>query len=201
MALIRNNLASRPFYNERLVSLGLILGLVIVLALTAFNLTQILSLTAERSVFKAEQEKDDREAAAINAGADAVRRSVDQVKLSKLVRETREANELIDQRTFSWTVFFNHIEQTMPIDARLMSVEPRVERGEFLIGITVNGRTLENIEDFTDHLLATGVFYDVALTRIQGNEDSTTTATLLSKYYLAPTPPKTTGRTTGPRGR
>ena len=36
----------------------------------------------------------------------------------------REANRLIDQRTFSWTEFFNHIEETLPPDVMLTSVRP-----------------------------------------------------------------------------
>ena len=195
MTLIRSNLASRPFYNERLVTLGLILGLVVVLGLTAFNVTEIMSLSAERAVFTTVQDKDDREAEKVSAGADAVRRSVDQVKLTGLARQTREANDLIDQRTFSWTLFFGHIEQTMPIDARLTAVSPRVDQGEFQISMTVNARRDDDLADFIDHLLATGVFYDVAGTTMQIQDDGTLMFTILAHYYLAPTPPKAAART------
>ena len=195
MTLIRSNLASRPFYNERLVTLAVILGLVLVVGLSAFNVSQVMSLSAERGVFKAAQDKDDREAATVSAAADAMRRSVDQAKLVSLARQTHEANELIDQRTFSWTVFFGHVEQTMPIDARLMEVSPRVDRGEFMISMRVNARRFDDLEDFIDHLNATGVFYDVSHTTQTTNDDGTITGTILARYYLAPTPPKTGART------
>jgi hypothetical protein len=188
MAMLRGNLATRPFYNERLVSLGIILGIVAVLALTAFNVSEIRSLTERRGAFKAEQDKDDGEAATIVTATQAVQRSVDQVRLAALARQTREANDLIDQRTFSWTLFLGHVEQTLPMDARLLSVSPRVERGVFQVTMGVNARRFDDVEDFIDQLLATGVFYDIIPDRNQKNDDGTFTSQIVTRYYLAPKP-------------
>jgi len=190
--MLRGNLATRPFYNERLVFLGMMLGLIAVLSLTAFNATQILSLSSQRAAFKADQGRDDTEAAVVNAATQGVQKSVDQVRLTALARQTREANELIDQRTFSWTVFFDHIEKTLPINARLISVAPRVNRGEFEITMAVNARGAEELEDFIDQLLATGVFYDTSAVVTNYNDDSTFTSQILTRYYLAPTLAKAT---------
>jgi hypothetical protein len=198
--MLRSNLATRPFYNERLVSLAIILALVAVVALTAFNVSQIMSLSQERSVFKAAQEKDDREAAVVSAGAQAVQKSVDAVRLVGLARQTREANDLIDQRTFSWTQFFGHVEQTMPLDARLIAVAPKVDRGEFLITMIVNGKSDTDLQDFIDQLLGTGAFYDVSASALQANDDNTVNGTILAHYYLAPKTLKT-GTPVGGRGR
>lgn len=199
MAMLRGNLATRPFYNERLVWLGILLVLVGVLALTAFNASQIMSLSTRRAAFKAEQSRDDGAAATTNAATVAAQRSVDQVRLAALARQTREANELIDQRTFSWTVFLGHVEQTLPIDARLLSVSPRVNRGDFEVTMTVNARRFDDVEDFIDQLLATGVFYDIIPATSQKNDDGTFTSHIVTRYYLAPAIAKTT-RPTG-RGR
>jgi hypothetical protein len=197
--MLRGNLATRPFYNERLVTLGIVLGAVLVLALTAFNVTQILSLSRERAAFKADQARDDGEAATVNQGTLSVQRSVDQVRLATLARQTREANDLIDQRTFSWTLFLGHIEETLPRDARLISVAPQVNRGEFEITMQVNAKRFEDLEDFVDKLLATNVFYDTIAGATVQNDDTTFTGRISTRYYLAPRPSKTT-RTTG-RGR
>jgi hypothetical protein len=199
MAMLRGNLASRPFYNERLVTLAIVLGVVAVLALTAFNASQILALSRQRAAFKADQARDDGEAATVNQATLSVQKSVDQVRLAALARQTREANDLIDERTFSWTIFLDHIEKTLPIDARLMSVAPRVNRGEFEIGMSVNARKFEDLEDFVDKLLATGVFYDTIAGTTNQNDDGTFTGGIMTRYYLAPRPTKAT-RSTG-RGR
>jgi hypothetical protein len=200
MAMLRSNLATRPFYNERLVSLAIVLGIVAVVALTAFNVSQIMSLSKERAVFKAAQEKDDKDAAVVSAGAQAVQRSVDAVRLVALGRQTREANELIDQRTFSWTQFFGHVEQTLPLDARLIAVAPRVARGEFLITMIVNGKAEGDLEDFIEQLLGTGAFYDVSATALNMNDDNTVNGTIVAHYYLAPKALKTAAPAAG-KGR
>lgn len=197
--MLRGNLATRPFYNERLVTLAIVLGAVAVVALTAFNASQVLSLSGQRAAFKAEQSRDDAEAATVNQGTLAVQKSVDQTRLVALSRQTREANDLIDERTFSWTIFLDHIEKTLPRDARLLSVAPRVNRGEFEIGMSVNAKGYDDLEEFVDKLLAAGVFYDTIAGTTNQNDDGTFTGAIMTRYYLAPKPSKTT-RSSG-RGR
>ena len=197
--MLRGNLATRPFYNERLVTLAIVLGAVAVVALTAFNASQVLSLSGQRAVFKADQSRDDAEAATVNQGTLAVQKSVDQTRLVALSRQTREANDLIDERTFSWTTFLNNIEKTLPRDARLLSVAPRVNRGEFEIGMAVNAKRYDDLEEFVDKLLSTGEFYDTIAGTTNQNDDNTFTGAIMTRYYLAPKPSKTT-RSSG-RGR
>jgi hypothetical protein len=198
--MLRGNLATRPFYNERLVTLGIVLGVVAVVALSAFNVSQILSLSQQRAAFKAAQSTDDGEAATVSQGTLSVQKSVDQVRLAALARQTREANDLIDERTFSWTIFLDHIEKTLPRDARLLSVAPRVNRGEFEIGMAVNAKRYDDLEEFVDKLLATGVFYDTIAGTTNQNDDNTFTGAIMTRYYLAPKPSKTTRSSSG-RGR
>ena len=201
MAMLRSNLATRPFYNERLVTLGIIVGVVAVLALTAFNASQILSLSQQRAAFKSDQARDDGEAATVNQGTLAVQKSVDQVRLIALARQTREANDLIDERTFSWTVFLDTVEKTLPLDARLMSVAPRVNRGEFEITMGVNAKGYQDLEDFVDKLLATGVFYDTIAGSTNQNDDGTVSARIMTRYFLAPKPSKMKRTSSAGRGR
>ncbi len=122
---------------------------------------------------------------------------MDQSKLRYLAAATREANTLIDQRTFSWTSFFGLVEKTLPLDARLLSVSPRVEKGEFQIAMVVVGKRPSAIKEFLDNLMATGVFYDVATDSRARNDDGTHTATVSGTYFLASTAP---GSKTAPPG-
>ena len=41
--------------------------------------------------------------------------------------EARQANELIDRRTFSWTDLFNQFETTFPDDVRITAVRPTLD--------------------------------------------------------------------------
>jgi hypothetical protein len=102
--------------------------------------------------------------------------------------ETQEANALIDQRLFSWTVFFGLVEKTLPLDVRLIAVAPKVERGELRIAMTVNAKRRDDIATFLDALQNTGSFYDMNAEGQQQNDASTYDATL-SGGYLAPALP------------
>jgi hypothetical protein len=183
--MLKSNLSTRPFYNDRLVSLAILAGLVAGLALTAFNVTQIRSLTEERSVYTQQIDRDRAEAARIRTAADAVQGSVDQQQLRMLAGSTREANGLIDQRTFSWTGFFETVEQTLPLDARLIAVAPRVERGNILIAVVVVAKSVGDLQAFTEALQNTGEFYDVLVAADQLNDDGTHTATIQTGYLPA----------------
>jgi hypothetical protein len=198
--MLKSNLSTRPFYNDRLVSLAILAGLVAGLALTAFNVTQILSLTEERSVYTQQIERDRAEAARIRTAADAVQGSVDQQQLRMLVGSTREANGLIDQRTFSWTGFFETVEQTLPLDARLIAVAPRVERGNILIAVVVVAKSVGDLQAFTEALQNTGEFYDVLVAADQLNDDGTHTATIQTGYLPARAMASPSARSAG-RGR
>ncbi len=123
---------------------------------------------------KARIERDTAQAQQIERGAVALQRSVDRATLIQLAGSTQEANTLIDQRTFSWTVFFGLIEKTLPIDLRLVSVAPRVERGNIKVTMSVVGRRLEDVDAFVDALQDTGSFYDLNPKAKERNEDDNT---------------------------
>ena len=194
--MLKGNLSTRPFYNEKLVSLAVGLVLLIAIGLTIFNTYELISLMGERRVLNAHIARDRGEATRITGQADALRRTVDQPRLQLLASSTREANGLIDQRTFSWTEFFGLIEKALPRDVRLIGVSPRVEKGEFKIGMRVETRTPDNLKEFTDALAATGAFYDVVLSETQRNDTDTDTLTLVAGY-LPPAGPGP-GRKGGP---
>jgi hypothetical protein len=194
--MLKGNLSTRPFYNEKLVSLAVGLVLLVAIGLTIFNTYELISLVRERRVLNAHIARDRGEAARITGQADALRRTVDQSRLQLLASSTREANGLIDQRTFSWTEFFGLIEKALPRDVRLIGVSPRVDKGEFKIGMRVSTRTADNLKEFTDALAATGSFYDVVLSETQRNDDDTDTLTLVAGY-LPPAGPGL-GRKGGP---
>jgi hypothetical protein len=190
--VLRGNLSTRPFYNERLVSLSLGLVAVVVLALTAFNVSQLVSLSGERSDLRARIARDDSEATRVNAEAAALQRTVSGGTLRILSGSTREANALIDERTFSWTGFFGLIEKTLPVDVRLVAVTPHADKGELRIEMLVVSRGRGDLDTFIDALLETGAFYDVIPKSEQINDDGTR-GVALEAGYLPPPAPKASG--------
>ena len=197
--MLKGNLSTRPFYNDRLVNGLLLVAALAGLLMAAYSTTRILDLGGERAKRVAAQNTAKSEAARIRTEAEREQLSVNRQTYLLLAIATDEANSLIDERTFSWTVLFGQIEKTIPMDVRLIAVAPRVERAVFKITMTVNGKRPEDLQKFIEGLKSTGSFYDVLATEQSSMEDGTINATIASSY-VAPvaTPAKTTGARGGP---
>lgn len=181
--MLRTNLSTRPFYNERLVRLGIAIVVVLTAALTAFNAAEILSLNSRNSELAGRAELAEKKAADLRAQAQVTQQSLSAKEVSAVTAAAREANELIDRRAFSWTDLFNRFEETLPADVRIVSVAPQVDRqGRMLVAVTVIARNQEAIEVFQDRLEQTGAFHGVLGRQGEAVEDGTFRS-VLQGYY------------------
>lgn len=198
--MLRGNLSTRPFYNERLVTAALTAVALGALVFTGFNVTRLVVLSGERRELNAKIARDRTEAAAVLARATALRASVNDATLASLALATREANDLIDARTFSWTAFFGLIERTLPFDVRLVAVSPHVDRGVFKVGMVVLARDLTDIDAFIEALGTTGAFYDVAPTSQTLTADGTYSASIDAAYLPPAAAPESAATTPSKTG-
>lgn len=159
--MLRTNLATRPFYNERAVHVAIGIAGAIVLAITVLNVVRIVALSRHNTELSSRVNAEHAEAERLTAEAAAIRRTIDKDELELVVNAAQEANALIDQRTFSWTEFFNQIESTMPPDVMLTSVRPSFKDGITHVTMIVLGRRAEDVDEFMEKLEATGSFEDV----------------------------------------
>jgi Tfp pilus assembly protein PilN len=159
--MLRTNLATRPFYNERAAHFLIGVAAVIVLAITVLNGIRIVSLSSHNTELSSRIGADDAEADRLAAEAARIRKTIDKEDLEVVVNAAQEANGLIDQRTFSWTQFFNQIESTLPPDVMLSSVRPSVKDVETVVTMGVLGRRAEDVDEFMEKLEATGAFLNV----------------------------------------
>jgi Tfp pilus assembly protein PilN len=160
--MLRTNLSTRPFYNERAVHWGLGLALVAILALTAYNVTRVLALSQEQATLAARAERDESQARGLQTEAGKLRSSIDHAALEQVIHAAREANQIIDERTFSWTELLNYIERTLPPGVMLTSIAPKVDKGRFAVTMVVNGRSVEAVDEFIEKLEATHAFARVS---------------------------------------
>ena len=187
--MLRGNLSTRPFYNERgvqfvLVSLAVALGL-----LTVFTAWQFVALSAQQRELSARMARDESKAADLRREAQAVRSRIDSRVLESTVKAAREANVVIDARTFSWTALFNVIERTIPAEVRLRSVAPSLERGILRVRLVVNGQSIEPVGQFMDRLEAAGAFLDMRSVEEQVLEDGTYNVVCEGQYLGPGAPP------------
>ena len=180
--MIRTNLSTRPFYNERAVHLLVGLAAILVAALTAWNVVRVVALSRENTELASRVNTDHAEAAQLTRMAAEIRQKIDRAELQLVVDSAREANALIDQRTFSWTAFFNRLEATMPPDVMLTSVRPAVKDGETRVNMIVLGRRAEDVDEFIEKLEATGAFEEIVPAQQDRTEDGLYRVVIESRY-------------------
>jgi hypothetical protein len=187
--MVRTNLSTRPFYNERIVHLLLALAGIIVVLLTAFNAIQIFALSRQNTEFSALIARDRSEAQRLTEEARRIRAGINQNELQATAESADEANRLIDQRTFSWTEFFNRIEQTLPPDVMLTAVQPSFDKNRSIVQMSVIGRRTEDVDAFIEKLEGTGAFFDVLPATQEETEDGMYQVLLRGEYRSRPEEP------------
>ncbi len=185
--MLRTNLSTRPFYNERGVHGLLGVTALIVVALTIFNLTQIVLLSRRQSQLSDQAEAADTRARDLRVRAGQTRQALNTRQLEQISDEARDANAIIGQRLFSWTDLLNRLEATLPDGVRITGLRPRVAKdGAVTIQMTVTGRSIEDIEMFMAKLEETTAFSSVYPRDDKPGDDGLVQATLEGKYAAAP---------------
>ena len=188
--MLRGNLSTRPFYNERAVQFGLTIVAVVLSAVTAFTVWQLWALTAQQRELGAAIARDEARAVELRREASRVRGRLDPARLQSTVRATREANRLIDARTFSWTGLFNVIERTLPSDIRLQSVTPVFDQGSLNVRLVINARRVEPVALFMDRLEAAGAFDQMVSLEEQTQDDGSLNIVCAGRYLGPGAPPE-----------
>ena len=159
--MVRINLATRPFYNERMVHLLLGTAGLLAAAMLGAGALLLAELSSERAALAAEAARDEAAAQAAAAEAQDLLRQVASGDPDATASAVADARALIDRRLFSWTALFNHIEQTLPDEVRLVSVQPEVNGAGARVALEVIGRSVAAIGAFMAALEATGAFSGV----------------------------------------
>ena len=147
--MLRTNLSTRPFYNERAVFLALGAVALVVAALTVFNVVRLVGLTREDRTLGGRIAATEQQVLRLREQARRAQSGIDRKQLEAVVEAAREANGLIDARTFSWTELLNRLETTLPQDVRIASIKPLAAEDDRLdLQIVVLARRAEDVDAF-----------------------------------------------------
>jgi hypothetical protein len=191
---LRTNLATRPFYNERAVQAAIVVAALLVVAATIVNVWQLASLTGRDRALGAETSAAVTRARTLRQQTTQARSGLDGARLTAVADAVREANAVIDGRTFSWTALFNWLETNLPPDVRIASITPRVETGaRFVLAFTVEGESVDSIDKFLSALEATGRFEELLVRQERETDEGTIKATVEGFYQGTPAPVSAAG--------
>jgi hypothetical protein len=186
--VLRTNLSTRPFYNDRPIRLGIAIAVIAIAMFTLYNGTRLLTLNQQNAELAARADAAESRTRELRSRADTVRKSLAQENITVVQGAAREANLLIARRAFSWTDLFNRFEETLPADVRIASVEPQQdEQGRMLVAINVQARRVEDLDEFIERLEKTGAFRSV-LARQETADESGMLLSAIQGYYT-PTAP------------
>ena len=194
--MIRTNLSTRPFYNERIVHIWLLVFLVVVVLATAFNAVRVLQYSQSDTQLSTQAARDESRAAELRAGAVRLRKTVDPKQIELASLEARQANDLIDRRTFSWTEVFNYFESALPDEVRITPFRSKVDKGQIVLTVAIVARGAEDVSAFMDSLKRTGAFTQVGATLEERVNEQGQLQASLETIYL-PMVGHTAGREAG----
>ncbi|MFN7977949.1 MAG: hypothetical protein U0P30_07420 [Vicinamibacterales bacterium] len=181
--MLKGNLATRPFYNERLVRGVLVVALAAMVAWAAVNAARLVSLSQQNTMLSERVRSEGLKAAGARNEADTVRRGLDVAQLKAVSGAASEANALIQRRTFSWTGLFNQLEATMPPDVRLVEVRPQADdQGHLMLSLTVVSKKIEDLDEFIRGIEATHAFTGVVSRSDETLEDGTIESNVQGYY-------------------
>ncbi|HEY1911726.1 MAG TPA: PilN domain-containing protein [Vicinamibacterales bacterium] len=181
--MIRSNLSTRPFYNERLVRLWLLLVGVLVIAATAFNVGRVIRYSRSDTQLATAASHDEARAADLRREAVRLRATVDPHQVDIASDQARMANELIDRRTFSWTDLFNKLEATLPDDVRLVSVRPVYDKDRgFTVSLNIVAKREDDVNQFMNNLEKAGSFTGMLARQDRVNEQGLVDAMVETVY-------------------
>jgi len=170
--VIRNNLSTRPFYNVAAVRSWLTVAAIVILAATGFNVSQVLRYSNTNTELVMRAANDEARAVELRRNAQKMRASVDVAQVDAVSVDARQANDLIDRRTFSWTELFNRFERTLPDDVRITAVHPTVDKDRrILLIVNVLARSVDDVNEFMENLDQTHAFLELRSREEQTNED------------------------------
>src|SRR3954469_18625549 len=145
---------------------------VIVLVATAFNISQVLRYSNSNTELVTRAQNDEASANELRRNAQKMRASVDVAQVDEVSVDARQANDLIDRRTFSWTELFNRFEQTLPNEVRITAVHPTVDKDRrIVLVVNVLARSVDDVNQFMENLDQTNAFLELRSREEQTNED------------------------------
>jgi Tfp pilus assembly protein PilN len=183
MLVLDLNLASRPFRNNTLHWTLFGVGVVAVVAFTAWNVAGAIRSAGHLEALREEREQAAERLGELQRREQEAWRRIEAQDLTRLDAEASLANEVLSRKGLSWTGLFNRLEEVVPYEVRMVSVRPdfradgrrpeatgRGAATSFQVSVEGLARSLEPFLEFERALMA-----DPHFGRVEPERLSTTT--------------------------
>src|SRR5208282_595875 len=151
---VRLNLSTKPLETHRRFIAGSgVIGLVAVIFFVSLGWHVYLARKANAEM-RAKSEKIQQQVAELGQQRATLERFFALEENAKLHDRAAFINSLIDARSFNWTLMFMDLEKVLPGGVRVISIEPKQEKGrievKFIIGATSDDAKLKFLKALED---------------------------------------------------
>jgi type IV pilus assembly protein PilN len=156
------NLASRPFVNNRKFYLVSGVLLLLVLGISYWNFTRYQNIHSRRAELKQLLARDHARFDSLGREQEKVLDRLQTPETADFLDQLEHVNQLIQRRTFSWTVLLNDLESLTPANLQIVSIKPQISRRGILVEIVANGKSSKDNIQFVSNLENSGRFLEVS---------------------------------------
>ena len=184
--IIRSNLATSPIRNYSVFLLGCILLAVAVILFTFFNLTSLKNSYTKNERLKKTIAEQQTQLQNLQQKKSDLQRKIDGIKTPQFISETEFMNNAIKRRVFSWTALFDHFEEMLPPNVKMISITPMVSEQNIAINMEMAAQNLPDMLTLVRALERDAQFSDVTLKTEHSDSEANLLYFTISLQYKHP---------------
>lgn len=144
------NLSSRDYLKRRVILLTLYLAMIVVVASTGVDLMRLNEMKESEAAFDARIGRVLSEQRELKEEIGKMGRKVSDDTFKAMQNEIQLINQLLQQKSFSWTAFLSDLEERVPAKLSVVRIQPDFNTGQVILGGTAP--SLKEVTDFIGHL-------------------------------------------------
>jgi Tfp pilus assembly protein PilN len=170
---IRLNVATRPFESHRRFIAGAaVVGAVGLVVLVLLSIS-VLSTWRRNSGERARIAAYENQLAQMHGRQQALHSFFTSPKTKTVIDRAAFLNTLIDQRSFPWTKIFTDLEKVLPAGVRVLSIAPKMEKGQVDVKLVVGATSDKSKLIFLDRLQKSPAFSNIRVSAYTQKTSST----------------------------
>lgn len=128
------NLASGDFLKRRVILIGLYLSMGILAVLIGIDLMQLNEMKQNKAAFDARMNRVLSEKQQLQREIGKMGRSISDDAVKAMQKEIQLINQLLRQKSFSWTAFLSDLESRVPSNLSVNRIQPDFNSGQVILG-------------------------------------------------------------------
>ncbi len=128
------NLSSGDYLKRRIILSILYLTMVVVVVLTGLDLMKLNEMKENKAAFDARMNRVMNEQRELQEEIGKMGRKVSDDAIKTMQNEIQLINQLLRQKSFSWTAFLSDLEDRVPVKLSVARIQPDFNTGQVILG-------------------------------------------------------------------